>query len=155
MDRKHKIAYSVGILVIFVAILIPSLILLTPNSTNFLYQKSRDGIFIENEYLNATETLIVDIYVKEGDMIHWHYKTWDDVFKISVAYTQNIAGVEYGSTLLTSSNSSGLRDMSVNNVDIKEGKCSFEFINEDDIGGNIQIFIIVYDEFYPPTCPIS
>ena len=95
----------------------------------------------------------IKISVKEGDMIHWHFKSWNDVFRIQVAYHIIGQGYEEWSALLWTNQPEGSRD--TKQYDSETIFIEFKNVdNVDNTTGHIRIFVIVYDDHYPPTCPL-
>ena len=130
-----------------------------------LYQKSRNGIFIEDKYLEHGyiepcgddncarygDGFTFNIYGKAGDMIHYHHETWNSAFDVDarIKYkTENsitsIMSVFTGYSYHSHTSKlpwTGIYTVVIHNYDM-------------DYSGHIRVFIIVYDEYYPPDCPL-
>jgi hypothetical protein len=134
-----------------------------------LYQKSKAGIFIEDRYLEHGHTepcgttppsncaimgdgFTFNFYGNKGDWVHFHYIRWGDSFTISTAINHWEGNTQYG--ILNLLTGWGYHSMT------KElpwtGVYSVRLNNYDmDNSGHIKVFLIVYNPYYPPDCPLE
>lgn len=157
-EHKKYVALIVILSILIPAILIPMMIVINEQE---LYQNSREGIFIENIFLEHAEVVdyggsrgrvleamdwfTFQIYAKAGDWYHAHYVAdfspiIFEMSTVSGGSGENWGGVKSKTLQFTQSS---IYTVKVNNID-------------DENDGYITFFLIVYsNEYYPPGCPLS
>ncbi len=157
-EKKKLILVSVIGFIVFIAIFIPSLMYISNQDgidIDKLYQRSKDGIFVEDRFLEHGEVVpcgddncqewgdgfYFDFYGKDGDW--FHFITWDNSFTVSteISRTLNLmTGWGYYS-MSTELMWTGIYTVRIHNYDMENS-------------GHIKVFVIVYNEYYPPDCPL-
>ena len=151
-ENEKLIVVSVVILISGIIIGVGISAMIKPDST--LYQRSRDGIYIEEEYLIYNDTISIRIYAKEGDIIHAHWRTWDSSFHIERTYRDR-----FGAWGTWDWQTEGYDEF----ISDESGVITVEFKNTDHnehlwdtyvVDGFIEIFVIVWNEYDFHYCPL-
>lgn len=166
--NKKYIALIVIASIITTIILIPTLLVINKQeSIEALYDKAKEGILIEDRFLEHGhiepcgttppsncavwgDGFYFDFYGKAGDWVHYHFISWDDSFTVSTEITHWEGNTEYGIlNLLT-----GWGYYSMSKELVWDGKYTVRLHNYDmENSGHVKVFLIVYNEYYPPECP--
>lgn len=144
--KENTKVIALGFVILMSAIIIGVSISTLSKTDNTLYQESKDGIYIEEEYLKTNESISVKVYMKSNDTIHCCWKTWDDSFSVWVYFRAEFWGEGgYGNKHY---------DRSYWNVkDSLAGTVFIELINKG-LSGFIEVFVIVWSENDYPYCPL-
>lgn len=147
--NKKLIAVIIVVSIITTIILIPIILIIDKQQTvDDLYQKSRAGIYIEKDSLILGDSISFDVAVRYGDVVHWHCKAQEPIYTPSVRWYD-----AYGWSW----------HFNPNTMELGGGTLTFEIINRNDQFTNVpndttihnlRIFVIVYDKYYPPDCPL-
>ena len=120
-----------------------------------LYQRSRDGIYIEEEYLVYNDTISIKIYAKRNDTIHIHFRTWDEPFHVEMMCSGRFWGEGHWDwnteryDNVYNDCESGIVVVELTNTDHNE-HISDEWV----VDGFIEIFVIVWGKNDYPYCPL-
>jgi len=151
-ENKKYVALIIIVLIISVGILVPTILFANKGISNeALYQKSKDGIYIEDFLINQ-DTITIKVYGKVGDCIHYHHKTTNDAFdvvaRISIFVKED--NTQYSRSLSTG--------FSYGIIDWEElqhtGIYTITILNNDLHSGYIQIFAIIHSGNFSPDCPL-
>ncbi len=162
--EANKRNLIIGVLITITLILIPiititSVMIGEKIRNDDLYEQSRDGILIEDRFLKHAEVVdyggttgrvleaidyySFDIYAKAGDCYHFHWVSADINCIMLFMY---VDGGGMGSSFWVHSEDYEFSE---------SGRYQIEVWNYDDENdGYITTFQIVYDEYYPPECPL-
>ncbi len=161
-EHKKYLALIVIFSIITAVIVIPIMLVInSQESIDRLYQKSRDGILIEDRFLEhaegvdyggsigrvleATDWFTFQIHAKAGDWYHAHYVADFSPIILEMSTGSGGSGENWGSvkSKTLQFTQSSIYTVKVNNYD-------------DENDGYIFFFLIVYsNEYYPPACPLS
>lgn len=141
---RKKIIFStiIGIIIISgFSIGIASILINSGNPNDELYQRSKEGIYVENQFLNAT----IKIYAKDTDWIHYHFTTSSDYMYFTIStltwsngWLTNTKNIKYGNI---QSEESSIYVLTIAYREYDEGYISF--------------FVVVYNNgSYRPYCPL-
>jgi hypothetical protein len=168
-ENKKYIALFVIASILTTAILIPIMFVINEQkSLNILYQKSRDGIFIEDKFLERGESIdyggaigymvkwgdafYFDFLVKDGDWVHIHFLTGNNSFRLNVQITHWDGNILHGIVNLVSS--SGY--YTISSELMWTGIYRATIYNWDpNYSGYLTLFLIVHNQYYPPECPLE
>ncbi|HEC36955.1 hypothetical protein LCGC14_0833590 [marine sediment metagenome] len=112
------------------------------NPNDELYQKSKEGIYVENQFLNAT----IKIYAEDTDWIHYHFTTWSD----SMYFT--ISTLNWSNGWVT--NTKHIKSGNIQSEESSIYVLTIAYRNQDE--GSITFFVVVYSNgSYRPYCPLE
>jgi len=153
--KENTKVIALGFVILISAIIIGVSISTLTKTDNTLYQESKDGIYIKEEFLVYNDTISIKVYAKTNDTIHIHFKTWDEPFHVEMM----CRGTFWGE---------GVWDWQTERYDNVYNDCESgiiiveltnndhnEHINDDwVVNGSIEIFVIVWSENDYPYCPL-
>lgn len=136
--------------------LIPTIILLTPkvltpnipSEFDNLYKKSRNALVIRDIHLEMGETFEFKFAVKETDMFLFRYETYNYGMLLNVEII--LSDVKY-ELLNTEYTLHEHFDFFINHTGIITCSLTHTGNKWEDQSGYIDLFIIVYDQYFPPT----
>lgn len=154
----------IGVLLLSMLILVPTVIAMNliigkRMRIDELYKQSRAGILIEDKFLKHAEVIdyggttgkvleevdgySFNIYAKVGDWFHFHYISTDIDNVMFYIYGD---GWGEGTNLFLDNKDFEIHESFIYRIEV------WNYDDEND--GYITTFLIVYDEYYPPECPL-
>lgn len=155
--KENKKLLVVGIVILISGIIGVGIYISATTKTDYsaLYQRSRDGIYIEEEYLVYNDTISIKIYAKENDTIHCHWRTWDKPFLTEKYFYEKYGAEGHWSWATEGYIDFTACDSGVGYITIKNTDHNEHLYDTYVVDGFIEIFVIVwneYDYYYCPLC---
>lgn len=151
-DNKKLIIVSVVILISGTIIGIGISAMIKTDSA--LYQRSRDGIYIQEEYLIYNDTISIRIYAKAGDTIHAHWRTWNEPFLVERMYRGRLGSEGHWDWQTEGYDEINFSESGIILVELKNTDHNEHLYDTYIVDGFIEIFVIVWNEYDSHYCPL-